>query len=250
VSLVRRLTWELRETARRPERLRRLGERGTVRDFLSSLSSEGSRVDAGPWHEDETARFTGRKYDTYHDYVTHQSSKLGALDLSQYDLRYRALLADRLRANGWVKPAARVLCLAARIGTEVKAFHDLGCFAVGIDLNPGEKNRYVLHGDFHDVQFVDASVDVVFTNSLDHSLEVARLLDEVSRVLDAQGVFVAEVSNGLDEGYAPREFESFYWRTIEDLVGRIEARGFERVSSLPFDEPWPGQHLTFRTVGS
>ena len=46
-----------------------------------------------------------------------------------------------------------VLCLAARIGTEVKAFLDLGCFAIGIDLNPGTDNRYVVHGDFHDLQF-------------------------------------------------------------------------------------------------
>ena len=51
--------------------------------------------------------------------------------------------------------------VGARIGTEVKAFLDLGAVAIGIDLNPGENNRYVVYGDFHDLQFASGSIDVV-----------------------------------------------------------------------------------------
>lgn len=58
------------------------------------------------------------------------------IDIDNYDKTYRKHLRDRLQSHINVKGTS-VLCLAARVGTEVKAFLDLGCFAMGIDLNPG-----------------------------------------------------------------------------------------------------------------
>ena len=55
-------------------------------------------------------------------------------------------------------------------------FIDHGAFAVGIDLNPGRDNRWVVIGDFHALQYADASVDVVYTNSFDHVFELERVL--------------------------------------------------------------------------
>ena len=49
-----------------------------------------------------------------------------------------------------------MLCLGARLGTEVRALHNLGYFAIGIDLNPGVDNPYVLMGDFHKLVFPTA----------------------------------------------------------------------------------------------
>lgn len=244
-----RIYHELRETARNPGRVRQFTNRDAVRGLVYTLrGGSAPAMDAPPWTD--KGRFIGRRYSSYGEYVTHQQAKLTSLDLSDYDVRYRRLLADRLRAAGAVEPRARVICLAARIGTEVKAFHDLGCFAVGIDLNPGDGTRYVLHGDFHDVQFPSGSVDVAFTNSFDHVLEPSRLLAEIRRLLATDGVFVLEISRGRDEGYQPREFESFFWRRAEDVLRLIEQDGFVRVSSSPFDEPWPGLHVTFRAAGS
>lgn len=255
MSLGRRIWNELRKTADNPSRLRRLSDRRRLNQFLKSLlgatgETENHRNEI-PWSKsDEQGRFVSRSYEDYAAYVSHQRSKLATLDLSDYDVRYRQLLAERIRQVGQVEPGARVLCLAARIGTEVKAFHDHGCFAVGIDLNPGDDNPWVLPGDFHDVQFPDASVDVVFTNSLDHALDVERLLGEIRRLLVPDGLLIGEIALGTDEGFQPREYESFFWRSLHDAVELIESQGFEKLSSHSFDEPWPGEHVTFRRVGA
>ena len=214
---------------------------------LRALVRRNGGPAVGPAATERSGSFMARRYASYDDYVAHQSAKLDTLDLAEYDVRYRELLAARLREAGQVQKDATVLCLAARVGTEVKAFQDLGCFAVGIDLNPGDANPYVLPGDFHDVQFPDGSADVVFTNSLDHALEPARMLGEVRRLLGEGGLFVVEASLGGEEGFSPREYEAFYWDTVEDLVKLIEAEGFERVSSAPYEEPWRGVHMAFRT---
>lgn len=243
-----RLRHELRETIERPARLRSLTRPAMVRDLLASIRN-GPDADPpqGPTATERTGRFISRRYASYDDYVTHQAAKLRTVDLAEYDVSYRRLLAERLRAAGHVQPDFRVLCLAARLGTEVRAFQDLGCFAVGIDLNPGDVNRHVLHGDFHDVQFPDRSADVVFTNSLDHALEPPRMLAEVRRLLSSRGLFVVEASLGASEGFSPRQYEAFYWDTIDDLVALIEDEGLERMSSSGFERPWPGLHMTFRT---
>jgi SAM-dependent methyltransferase len=241
--MANRLRQELRETIERPGRLRSLARPAMVRDFVSSLRDG---VEPRPAATERSGSFISRRYGSYEDYLAHQATKLETIDLREYDVAYRRLLAERLRAAGHVQGDFRVLCLAARLGTEVRAFQDLGCFAVGIDLNPGDVNRHVLHGDFHEVQFPDGSADVVFTNSLDHALEPPRVLAEVRRLLSARGLFVVEASLGSDEGFSPREYEAFYWDTLEDLVALIEGEGFERMSSSRFEEPWAGAHMTFR----
>ena len=106
-------------------------------------------------------------------------------------------------------PDRTVLCLAARIGTEVKAFLDLGCRAIGIDLNPGKENPYVVQGDFHDLQYAPQSMDVVYTNSLDHAFDLERIAKEVLKVLKPDGLFLVEAVQGRDQGVDPGFFESF-----------------------------------------
>jgi hypothetical protein len=70
-----------------------------------------------------------RRYDSYEQYVKHQREKLdtrGAAWLSEFDERYQTALRERLEESQVVRKGARVLCLAARLGTEVRAFLDLG----------------------------------------------------------------------------------------------------------------------------
>lgn len=111
-----------------------------------------------------------RTYRGYEDYVRHQSAKLATLDLAGYDAEFEAALGARLATLAEVRPGASVLCLGARSGAECRAFSARGCFVVGLDLNPGADNRWVLPGDFHALQWADNCVDLVYCNALDHAL--------------------------------------------------------------------------------
>jgi SAM-dependent methyltransferase len=242
-GLRQRFLEEVRETAKRPSRIRSIANPRYRRDLLASLRLL-RQTDAAPWQEQGS--FVRRSYNSHRAYVRHQRAKLEGLDLERYDRRYRALLADRLRHGGHIPAGSSVLCLGARIGTEVKAFHDLGYFAVGIDLNPGPENGLVLPGDFHDLSFPDRSVDVIFTNSLDHALEPERLFAEVRRALRPEGLFIAEIQHGADKGFSPGNYESFFWQTTGDVIALIEGFGFKSIDTLDFSEPWPGLHVTLR----
>ena len=128
------------------------------------------------------------------------------------------------------KPGMSVLCLGARLGGEVRAFQAMGCFTIGIDLNPGADNTLVLHGDFHHIQFADGSVDIAFTNCLDHVRELAQLLSEVKRVLKPDGIFYMESKAGYANqpgGRMSDHWDCFEWETIEALQGAIEKEGFQ-----------------------
>ena len=87
----------------------------------------------------------------------------------------------------------------ARLGTEVRALHRLGHFAVGIDLEPGPDNHYVLPGDFHHIVFPDGSIDAIYTNALDHVFDLERVLGEVARLLRPGGLFIADIELGYEE---------------------------------------------------
>lgn len=189
-----------------------------------------------------------REYGSYDEYVAHQQAKLQGMGLgvlARHEQRYVEALVPRLAATTWPRGTA-VLCLGARGGAEVRAFLSLGCVAIGIDLNPGPANPYVLPGDFHDLLYGDGTVGVVFTNALDHCYDLNIALMEVGRVLVPEGCFVVEAVRGTREGCAPAEYESLTWPTIDALVQVIEARGFVCTHRTPFDCPWPGEHLVFR----
>src|SRR5258707_15564244 len=128
------------------------------------------------------------------------------MDLSDYVKWFRTCMAERLAVMAEIQSGMSALCLAARIGTEVKAFQDVGCFSVGIDLNPGPDNKYVLRGDFHEIQFPSNSLDVVYTNSIDHAFDAVKMISEVKRVLKPTGVFIVEAPHGRDAGQAAEDY--------------------------------------------
>ena len=180
---------------------------------------------SGLWeHGEDGAR---RKYASYEEYVDHQASKL---DLIAHRLREKededfAEFRQRFETCAVLAGARSVLCLGARLGTEVRALHDLGYFAIGIDLNPGENNPYVLPGDFHRIVFPGGSVDAVYTNALDHVFSLENVVGEVQRVLRPGGVFVADLELGSAEGFVPGEYESVMWRDQQALIERIRDLG-------------------------
>jgi len=187
-----------------------------------------------------------RKYASYKSYLEHQKAKLATHDFGNYDIEFRTALRERLTALDVDWRNLSVLCLAARIGTEVKAFLDLGCRANGIDLNPGKENPYVDQGDFHDLQFPAGSMDVVYTNSLDHAYDIDRIATEVLRVLKPEGLLIVEAVQGRDQGVQPGFFESFFWNNIDELINVFVRAGFTVTLRTPITYPWPGEGICFR----
>lgn len=189
-----------------------------------------------------------RVYKSYDEYVEHQKAKLATVGNPQRKRdRLRNALRERLESCPEVTRGSNVLCLAARFGGECEAFIDRGAFAVGIDLNPGPENRYVVTGDFHDIQFADASIDCVFTNSLDHVYEFERVMGEVRRVLKSGGVFIAEIAQGSTDEHShdAGEYESYWWDSTETLVSRITGSGFDMIRQVGFSVPRNGIHAVF-----
>jgi len=201
------------------------------------------------WSKNESGIIRKKIYKNYSDYVEHQKSKLREIKdnwLPEYDVKYRAALRERLRKHDIVKANNIVLCLAARIGTEVKAFLDIGCFAIGLDLSPGEKNKYVVYGDFHNIQFPTNSVDVVFTNSLDHALNFNKLIKEIKRVLKPSGTLLLETVKGLDEGGSSDYWNANVWKKTDELLSLFIKSGFKVMKKDKINYPWDGQHIYLR----
>lgn len=151
--------------------------------------------DAGTWVRD--GQFVRRTYASYQDYLDHQAAKLDKIRERLEKKEAESLAEFRRRFEGCapLREARSVLCLGARLGTEVQALHQLGHFAVGIDLNPGPDNPRVLPGDFHRLVFPDGSVDAVYTNALDHAFELSTVMTEIARVLRPGGLALLDLMN-------------------------------------------------------
>ncbi|MGH0035618.1 MAG: class I SAM-dependent methyltransferase [Myxococcota bacterium] len=174
-----------------------------------------------------------RRYSDYDEYLDHQAHKLGNIEerLRAREAEDLEIFTERFRTCEALAGARNVLCLAARIGTEVRALLDLGYFAVGIDLNPGQDNPYVVAGDFHALVFPDASVDAVYTNSLDHVFDLEKVVAEVVRVLAPGGILITDVLEGWAEGFVAGEYEATHWEKVEPFVQHLaELGGLELVS--------------------
>jgi len=182
-------------------------------------------MDGTRWsHGDGTAQ---RRYESYADYLDHQSSKLAGVadQLARKQPRDLADFLERFESCASLREARTVLCLGARLGTEVRALRQLGYLAIGIDLNPGADNVYVLHGDFHDLVFPAGSFDAVYTNALDHVFDLGRILSEVRRVLKPGGLFIVDLAYGTAEGGCAGKFEALWWQDSQAMIDRLAALG-------------------------
>jgi SAM-dependent methyltransferase len=190
-----------------------------------------------------------RTYRTYEDYVEHQKAKLSTIgNPARKRSRLRNALRERVATTPEIVRGSSVLCLAARFGGECEAFVDCGAFAIGIDLNPGPDNPYVVTGDFHRIQFADASIDCVYTNSLDHVFDFERVISEVKRVLKSTGIFIAEIAQGSCDAdrHNAGEYESYWWDSTDTLIEKISQSGFDLIRKADFFVPRNGVHAVFR----
>lgn len=206
-----------------------VGKGGKKRKQAAKETARRAKFESDRWQQG--SEMAQRNYKSYEEYVHHQESKLDKIihRLRETEDEDFADFKRRFETCEALSEARSVLCLGARIGTEVRAMHALGYFAVGIDLNPGSDNAYVLPGDFHHIQFPDGSVDAIYTNVLDHVFDLDKMLGEVARLLRPGGLFITDMIAGFGEGHVPGEYEAMHWKDTESLSQKIiDISGFQR----------------------
>lgn len=198
------------------------------------------------FYDDPVLGVKRRQYASYEEYLHHQAEKLGKVGESivQGDREYEELLVSRYASlSDW--HGKSILCLGARLGGEVRAFKTLGALAIGIDIEPGEKNYHVLHGDFHNLLFPDECFDFAFTNVIDHVFDLDQFLKETSRILKHNGIFwveFGEVPIGL--------YEVIDTTSPDTILARFEQE-FELINQEPIQNTtgyinWAGKLLAYR----
>lgn len=204
-----------------------VGPRARERKQARKEELRKAKFESERWKRDHD--LVQRQYDSYEEYVEHQSGKLDKIihRLKETEADDFSEFKQRFEHCAPLSEVRSVLCLGARLGTEVRALHALGYFAIGIDLNPGSDNPYVLPGDFHGLVFPDASVDAIYTNAMDHVFDLERILAEIRRLLRPRGLFVVDLLGGYEEGFLPGEYESTHWKDMDSFVGKIrDTSGF------------------------
>jgi len=183
-----------------------------------------------------------KQYEKYDDYLNHQGSKLQ----SHYDeiytknSEYREIVYERYR-DFYVWQSQTVICLGARLGGEVEAFKRMGAVAVGIDLNPGIRNKHVMYGDFHEINFPDHSFDFVFCNSIDHVFSLPLFLSEIHRVLKLDiGICIIELAIQQAGEYETIETLDPTW-----IINEIK-NWFKIKFESPIDNGWQGKLLILK----
>ncbi len=174
-----------------------------------------------------------RPFDNYDEYVYKQGGKArGRRDelLAHLKKNTQGFEKTFRRASKHLRPGS-VLCLGARTGAESIGATQAGFKgSVGIDLHPvGET---VLQGDWHDLQFPDASFDNAYSNSLDHCLYLDRLAAGVRRVLKPHGRFYVMATNRDGATFEKwkeswgKANEALFWQTSDELRDALLVLGF------------------------
>lgn len=194
------------------------------------------------WESEYTGEFQYRDYSSYEEYVEHQSQKFNEMLKVQGGFRNRDILEYRKRfyrrfrhLPTFLNKTAQILCLGARQGTEVEVLWDIGYKnAIGLDLNPGPENPYVKPGDFMNLEYSDASVDMIYTNCVDHAFNLGQFFQEHARVIKPGGYAIYDIAiYGMGRG----TFESVGWES-EDAVFLLALKYFKNVIKVEMDGGW------------
>lgn len=246
MNFIKTIIQEIKDTAKRPQRLAKLLDLSSLKKWWRFQKVKVIAKD--DWKN--AGNISHRHIQSYDEYIKLQKSKLEYLDLSSHEKKFRTSLIKRLselHSQDYIKLSSyTALCLGARLGAEVAAFRDLGYFAVGVDLNPGENNPYVIYGDFHKLKFANNCVDVIYSNSLDHCYDLKLILFEIKRLLKQDGYLIIEADPGSSEGISPDLWATMSYETVDSLKNEIETSGFNLINSLPFDYPRNGTQLIFK----
>lgn len=192
------------------------------------------------WKAEEDGKFKYRDYQSYEEYRTHQVQKFSEMlkiqggFSSQEISRYRIKFYKRFsQLSDYLPKTASILCAGARQGTEVEVFHDLGFKqAYGIDLNPGPDNKLVRVGDFMRLENENNSLDLVYSNCIDHAFNVNGFLAEQFRVVKPSGYVLLDI--GLTAGGA---FEAVEWDSELPVIMKI-LEYFKKIIRVERETAW------------
>ena len=175
-----------------------------------------------------------RKYKSYNDYLAHQSDKLtkgiskrmDKFTLDKFNRRVKSFKKRFKEIKKYIV-GIDVLCLGARLGEEVAALRAMGFDScLGIDINPGFNNNYVVKGDFNNMPFDDESFETIFTNSIDHAWDLKVLSKEMARVIVPGGRLILEIShNKKGQKYLVKsrsKYESLMWDSPKEISKYFE----------------------------
>jgi SAM-dependent methyltransferase len=193
------------------------------------------------WSDQKQEGLQYRSYESYDEYVTHQIQKfdeiikMGVGYTNDIVGLYRNRFYRRFKhLKHFVERDAKILCAGARQGTEVEVLQDLGFKnAYGIDLNPGPKNRWVVEGDFMNIDAEDDSIDVFYTNAVDHAFELDKFFAEHARVLKPDGYAIYDIGVDAKGGI----FEAVSWDS-DAVVFQMMLKHFKKVVKVETDEDW------------
>jgi len=196
----------------------------------------------GGWSMQLNGEFHYRDYSSYDEYVTHQVQKLDEIlkmgGFSNHTiLTYRRTFYKRFNFLPRILPkTANILCLGARQGTEVEVLRDIGYKnAMGIDLNPGPDNPWVVKGDFMSLDYDNRSLDMVYSNCIDHAFDINSFFQENARVLKPNGIAIYDIAMQSGTGGGP--FESVEWKS-EETVFLAALKHFNKVLRVDTDRAW------------
>ncbi|MBD2002381.1 MULTISPECIES: methyltransferase domain-containing protein [Cyanophyceae] len=195
------------------------------------------------WKQEKQEGLTYRDYENYDEYITHQKQKFEEIIKitggfsNQVIWEWRLKFYRRFRLLTQILPnTACIVCAGARQGTEVEVLRDLGFRnAYGIDLNPGSENPLVKIGDFLHMDNATSSVDLIYTNCVDHAWNLEELFSEHARVIKQDGYVLYDLSMDMKDGGGP--FEAVAWESEEELF-LIMLRYFKTVVRVEVDGSW------------
>ena len=192
------------------------------RQYNNLKTKQQTSFNSSLWRNE--GNFKQKLYSSYDIYKAKQINKFNKINYQAFDNREKIVndYATGFKSIKGIQKKSNVICLAARGGEEVEAFRKLGFFAFGIDLNPGLNNKFVVEGDFHKIELQDKVVDIVYTNSLDHSYDINLILSEVNRILKENSFFICDLVDGYNEGFLPGDHDSTIWASKDDLIKSIE----------------------------
>jgi len=214
------------------------------RDKAQILFKHNSK---GPWRPSIDG-VSKRVYDSYQEYLDHQAEKHNVILRSQGGFSGRTILSYRMKFYRRFKSLPRflfynepILCLGARQGTEVEVLRDLGFSrAIGIDLNPGPSNPYVLPGDFMHTGFREESFGFLYSNSIDHAFDIDQFFREAARILKRDGLPIWDIAihKKVDsQNVGCLAFESVQWEREECIVLPM-LRYFKQIVEVKSEVDW------------
>jgi len=141
-------------------------------------------------------------YKKYSNYLNHQRNKtndpkkikkwLG----EEWEIKYNGFREIFERNKKFTLHKKNAICLGSRTGQEVKALIDLGIDAIGLDLVAFPP--YTIKGDIHNIEKNSNSIELIFTNIMDHSLYPEKFCSEMERICKKGGHIIIHLQIGIE----------------------------------------------------